>query len=230
MSTSGRKRHRALAAAAIDERMSRLSTNRCRYLGCQSQSDSGPERSFCGQWHRDLHMSNLANMWRALSTPSQGPELLAISSVAAAQRADGNNPKCMLPECTKRASLDPNTGQLFDFCRMKHMLEMVERLTKVWSLQGKLCRLDDCYKHVHVEDNGECQEYCGRTHAKLAAARRGALVWPAAAPNLEAIENMSFAYDRVHRDESDEQRSQTSSEQVFIMNREAQITTILFGK
>lgn len=245
MSTSGRKRHRAFAAAAaVEERNSGFSTSTeikcCPYPGCvKSQPDSMPERKFCGRWHRDLYMSNLANSRSASRTPSPGQELLAISSVAAdVRQAEGNNLKCMLPECTRGASRDPNTGQHFDFCRKKHMLEMVERLTKVWSLQGRLCRLENCFNHVHVEDDGQCHEYCGVTHAKLAAARRGALVRPeeasaaASASNLGTIENRSLADHPVDgnvHDESDERRSKNLGQQVFIRNREARSSTIRFG-
>lgn len=130
---------------------------------------------------------------RASSWPfAVGPERQTSSWAAAAgghqeveTTAKGSAPKCMLPTCRERARRGPSTGEHFDFCGKKHMLEMVEKLTKAWTQEGRICGLEECCRHVYAKEDGKCHDYCGMEHATLAAARRGAtMVTEAAATAL----------------------------------------------
>lgn len=62
---------------------------------------------------------------------------------------------------------------------------MVEKLTKAWTQEGRICGLEECCRHVYAKEDGKCHDYCGMEHATLAAARRGAtMVTEAAATAL----------------------------------------------
>jgi len=133
------------------------SCNKPRYR----DATSGIQHDFCGRTHAAEYLRR------------QGQELVPPHGICH---------ECKLDGCRETVFYDDDTGRVHDFCCLTHAEIAMANGTHPRTLKseqlgsrlapGMQCALQGCTARKYVDpDTGETRDYCGRSHAKLAAQR-----------------------------------------------------------